>query len=375
MEHMFKVNQTAFQLSAKAPSYVLFMEVKNDLLAVGASNNDIKVYNADSFRMVNKLEGHKGFVVGLKFDAVDDSCLWSCSKDRTIMSWDVQHGLGDVAFRIPKYTPLCFDMSVDGKYFVVGCACISGEDEAEAPVFVFERGVVDPIAVIEAHSDDVVRISFNEKIPHQFATASMDGAANIVDISLFETVEEVDDAITLTLMADSSLEKVGFFGNSGEFLYGLTHDERLVLWHSAPRGDDEDELLSTFDDPRGMIQGFEASYLIDVLFYDGRLFLLAGDDDGNLCLCHVNMASIEAVYLLPEGHCNRVRCIFWNAAKDVLITGGDDTSICSWSSTPPQKTISPSKNKRNSDADHEIDFEKGSIEGGEKKAHTKTHTY
>eukprot|EP00056_Hartaetosiga_gracilis_P023024 m.34790 g.34790 ORF g.34790 m.34790 type:complete len:383 (+) comp9951_c0_seq1:24-1172(+) len=367
--HMFKVNQTSFQLSAKAPSYVLFMQARDSVLAVGASNNVIKLYNLETFRLITKLEGHKGFVVGLKFDPENADCLWSCSKDGTIMSWDVQHGLYDVVFRIPKFTPLCFDMSVDGKYFVVGCACVSGEDEAEAPVFVFQRGVSEPIAVLEMHSDDVVRVTFNKQQPAMFASASMDGAANIVDVSLFESVDDADDAITITLMADSSLEKVGFFGDSGEFLYGLTHDERLVLWHAHPREEDEDELISSFDDPRACVQGFEAHYLVDLIYTGGRLFLLAGnDDDGSLCLCHVNLGSIEAVSLLPEAHCNRVRCVLWEAEKDMLITGGDDTSICSWSSTAPQ----PSASSQNKTKRHEGEDERDQAKGGDRNQQTES---
>ena len=68
--------------------------------------------------------------------------------------------------------------------------------------------------------------------------------------SNLQDLESPDDALVHTLNSESSVSKIGFFGPSHEYLYGLTHIETLLLWHAYEREGEDEDLIADFSDLR-----------------------------------------------------------------------------------------------------------------------------
>lgn len=83
--------------------------------------------------------------------------------------------------------------------------------------------------------------------------------------------------------------------------------------------------LSTFS------QGLQTDYFIDCIYQQDvqRLFLVAGSDDGNIHISHVNIDGVTPALPLYGGHSGVVRCLHWD--EDGIVTGGEDSILCQWS--------------------------------------------
>ncbi|HEX2896841.1 MAG TPA: hypothetical protein VHP63_02180, partial [candidate division Zixibacteria bacterium] len=72
------------------PAKPLSQDFSSDgkLLAVGCEDNVVRIYDFESRKLVNKLEGHRGAVYSAQFFPGNDKIL-TCSRDSTLRIWDV----------------------------------------------------------------------------------------------------------------------------------------------------------------------------------------------------------------------------------------------------------------------------------------------
>ena len=59
-------------------------------LAASSSNNDIKIYDPETFSFISQLEGHTATINEIKFSCTNPSVLFSCSSDGTLRIWDIR---------------------------------------------------------------------------------------------------------------------------------------------------------------------------------------------------------------------------------------------------------------------------------------------
>eukprot|EP00049_Salpingoeca_infusionum_P015624 m.305781 g.305781 ORF g.305781 m.305781 type:complete len:368 (+) comp15911_c0_seq8:300-1403(+) len=339
LEQLYPTKRAAFKLSMADPAYILEMvaDPSGSLLAVSSSDGTVKVFDRTSLSMLAKHAGHRRGVVGMGFTH-DGRGLWSAAQGGSVQMWDARTtGPAATHIDIGGWALSSFANSGDGIHIAVGTE-LKGED---ASVHLYDVRRTDaPVAEFtDAHSDDIVCLAFSHSAPNRLATASTDCLCNILDLTLLSEAEEPEDCIELTLMADSSLSKVGFFGPNGSLVYGLTGDETLVLWHGEPQGDDETEEVAKFTQLREHLteQGCATDYVVDCMFDEAadRLYLVSGEHNGTLSISNINLDTVTPLISMTGGHATTVRALQWNTQDHTIITGGEDSFLCQWTSEAP----------------------------------------
>ena len=56
---------------------------------------------------------------------------------------------------------------------------------------------------------------------------------------------------------------------------------------------------------------------------------------GDVVVMQVTEAGIVPVQRFAGGHSSVIRSFYWNAAANMIVTGGEDSRICLWGPTPP----------------------------------------
>jgi WD40 repeat protein len=55
---------------------------------------------------------------------------------------------------------------------------------------------------------------------------------------------------------------------------------------------------------------------------------------GDINLMHVNIGQLQLCQTLKGGHTEVVRSVAWNPQTNVMYSGGEDSKLCTWTSTP-----------------------------------------
>lgn len=87
-------------------------------IAVGYSDNNIRIFSADNLSLLHEWEAHRNSVFSVKFNAAGDR-LYSGSRDARLKVWDVASGYtlaNEVVAHLYAINHL--DLSPDGKHFV-----------------------------------------------------------------------------------------------------------------------------------------------------------------------------------------------------------------------------------------------------------------
>ncbi|KAI1315946.1 WD repeat-containing protein 89, partial [Mortierella claussenii] len=242
-------------------------------LIVSASNHEIKLYNPATLAIKSLLRGHQDTITQIK--AHNEHIVMSSSKDGSVAVWDLRTDGGPVqVFTTPTHTPLLsFDLNLSENILAAGSELV----QFDANIYFFDaRSNTSTILKTydESHSDDITNVKFHPTNPARVMTGSMDGL--ICQFDLTDMDEE--EGLLVVSNTGASINKIGYFGPSAEYIYCLNHMETLSLWNS-----DDADAIHQFGDIRGASNpslGLTLDYGIDCQYEpeSGRLYLLSGSN-------------------------------------------------------------------------------------------------
>lgn len=171
-----------------------------------------------------------------------------------------------------------------------------------------------------------LQVKFSSVDPYLFSTGSMDGLVCVFDTRLLSE----EDSLTSILNAEASVAKVGFFGPSEDFIFALTCSETFCIWH-AKEASRHSHLLNIRESLKETFQ-MQVDYFVDCSFHSpsGRLYVLGGDNEGNLYILNAGINGFVPLAVLTKGHTELIRCADWDHERESLITGGEDGYLCHW---------------------------------------------
>ncbi|XP_041376335.1 WD repeat-containing protein 89-like isoform X2 [Gigantopelta aegis] len=192
----------------------------------------------------------------------------------------------------------------------------------------------------ESHQDDITQVCFHPAKPNCLGTCSTDGLVCVFDIN--KTSE--DDALMLTLNAESSVDRIGWCGSEVSSVYCLTDIGTFHIWDSQ----EGDSLQSRSDIKESLLEDCSVDYLVDCVPVNSESspLLVAGTNSGVVRILDLSHNDIKTVTSLSGGHRDKIRCCHWNSQSERLVTGGEDSLLCQWSlSEGAQTEKTPNENK------------------------------
>lgn len=186
----------------------------------------------------------------------------------------------------------------------------------------------------DVHSDMITQLRFHPTKDHILTSAAEDGLIATYDTST--SAEE--EAIQTILNTECPVSRFDYFGVDYEGIYSLSTVETLSFWHfpSAQR-------VAYF--PR-IREDLQADYLVDCFSVPNSndVYLLAGDHSGKGMVVQMEPNNFKPVGILEGGHAASIRCCHANFTPNLntgarnlrIITGGEDSRLCSWDTLPPE---------------------------------------
>ncbi|KAI9144980.1 WD40-repeat-containing domain protein [Paraphysoderma sedebokerense] len=298
-----------------------------DHFAVSASNHEIKLYDYNG-RFLGSMKGsHNAPITQIEFERANGNLLFSSSKDGTLNLWDLRDPkLPAVVYKSPKSQPItCFSINSDVS-LMAGGTDLTGEDAAI--VFWDPRSTSHLHSFVESHSDDITCVHFHPSNPHLLLSGSTDGLACVLNVQGFDE----DEAIVSVLNTESSVNRVNWFGQNGEYIYTATHIEELRIWNA------EGEKLFNYGDVRGLSDSYadlSLEYMVN-LQYDSnsdKLYLLSGSHGGQISIFNINGSDFNLLSLLQptvNTHNETIRTVHWDFQRELLMSGSEDSKLCIW---------------------------------------------
>ncbi|KAG0224413.1 WD repeat-containing protein 89 [Actinomortierella wolfii] len=322
--------------------YIFDITANQSNLIVSASSHEIKLYNPSTLAINRVLKFHTDAISQIK--AHGDNFIFSSSKDGHVALWDLRtEGAPVQTYSSARRDPLLsFDLNCAEQVLAAGTEL--NEEMYEAYIHFFDTRMAsatnsanNPVVKTfnESHSDDVTQIKFHPTNPMRLMSGSVDGLVCQMDIS-----QEEDDAMEVVANTEASIHKIGYFGPQAEYIYALSHMETLSLWMS-----DQADMIHNFGDVRGVSNpalGLTLDYMIDCQYdpVTQRLFLLAGSNEGNINILHVNSDSLQLCQVLQGCHTEIVRGIAWHPQRGIMYSGGEDARLGLWTTADAQGPFS-----------------------------------
>ncbi|KAL5561476.1 hypothetical protein UlMin_031223 [Ulmus minor] len=324
--------------------YVFQIVPKNDWtsMAVSLSTNAVKLYSPVTGQFYGECKGHSDTINHISFAGpVDPHVLHSCSSDGTIRGWDTRT-LQQVSSINAGPSQEIFSFSFGGSTDnLLSAGCNS------QLLFWDWRNKKQVACLEESHMEDITQVHFVPSQPNKLVSASVDGL-----ICIFDTEGDIndDDNLESVINVETSIGKIGFFGESYQKLWCLTHIETLSIWDWK---DGKSE--ANFQDARSLASNGwtldDVDYFVDCHYSEEgkRLWVVGGTNAGTLGYFPVSygaggtIGSPEAV--LGGGHAGVVRTLLPmsilqsgpNQGQGIFgWTGGEDGRLCCWLSDDSQ---------------------------------------
>ncbi|CAL5194463.1 unnamed protein product [Lathyrus oleraceus] len=336
--------------------YVFQIIPKDDwsAMAVSLSTNAVKLYSPVVGQYYGECKGHSATINQILFSSPSNPhVLSSCSSDGTIRAWDTRI-FQQVSILNAGPSQEVFSFSTGGPN---GCLVAAGCD---SQVLLWDWRNNKQIACLEdSHMDDVTQVHFVPDEPGRLISASVDGL-----ICIFDTSGDIndDDHLDSVINVGTSIAKVGFFGESYQKLWCLTHIETAGIWDWK---DGRNEV--NFSEARSLASESwnldHVDYFVDCHYSKEaeKLWLIGGTNAGTLGYFPVNYSGTATIgaaeAILEGGHTSVVRSVLPMSRIHSELgssssshsyssgifgwTGGEDGRLCCWlSDDSPQKNQS-----------------------------------
>ncbi|CAL4892536.1 unnamed protein product [Urochloa decumbens] len=287
---------------------------------------------------MGECKGHEGTIHEISFSVPSSpQVICSCSSDGTVRAWDTRNFKQISALRGSASQEM-FTFSFGGSN---GNLLAAGSN---AQVLLWDWRNSKQVACLEeSHMDDVTQVKFAPNQQSKLISAAVDGL-----VCVFDTDGDIDeDSHLLSVMnAETSVAKMGFFGNMYQKLWCLTHIETLSVWdwNDGSRELNLEDARSLATDKWNLDH---VDYFVDCHYSlpDDRLWLIGGTSAGTLGYFPVRndpagaIGSAEAI--LEGGHTGVVRTVYPAAGTHESLgqsrgifgwTGGEDGRLCCWRS-------------------------------------------
>ncbi|TVU51611.1 hypothetical protein EJB05_03051 [Eragrostis curvula] len=312
---------------------------ENSTLAVSLSTNALKFYSPATGQYLGECTGHGGTINEISFSAPSSpQVICSCSSDGTVRAWDTR-SFKQISLLRGGASQEMFSFSFGGSS---GNLLAAGSN---SQVLLWDWRNSKQVACLEeSHMDDVTQVKFAPNQPSKLISAAVDGL-----VCVFDTDGDIDeDSHLLSVMnAETSVARVGFFGNTYQKLWCLTHIETLSIWDW---NDGTREL--NIEDARSMATDRwnldHVDYFVDCHYSlpDDCLWLIGGTTAGTLGYFPVRNDPAQAIgsaeAILEGGHTGVVRTVLPAASTHQSglgqhrgifgWTGGEDGRLCCWRS-------------------------------------------
>ncbi|KAM1449639.1 hypothetical protein EV2_008471 [Malus domestica] len=317
--------------------YVFQIVPKDDwtAMAVSLSTNAVKVYSPVTGQYYGECNGHSATINQIAFSGPSTPhVLHSCSSDGTIRAWDTRAFQQVSSFHSGSSLEI-FSFSFGGSgnnLLAAGC---------DAQILFWDWRSNKQVACLEdSHVEDVTQVHFIPDHQSKLLSASVDGL-----MCIFDTKGDIneDDHLDSVLNVGTSIGKVGFFGETYEKLWCLTHIETLSIW------DWKDASETSFQDARSLAsKGWtldDVDYFVDCHYSREaeQLWVIGGTNSGTLGYFPVsykgNKAIGSAEAVLGGGHTGIVRSVLPMSSMPSGSsqghgifgwTGGEDGRLCCW---------------------------------------------
>lgn len=314
--------------------YVFQIAARDDstLMAVSLSSNTIKLYSPETGQYFGECRGHSRTINNIAFSAPSfPHVLHSCSSDGSLRAWDTRtYNQVSYVHAGPSQEIYSFSFGGSGdSLLAAGC---------KSQILFWDwRNKKQAACLEESHVDDVTQVSFVPGYPNKLLSASVDGL-----MCFFNTDGDIndDEHLESVINVGTSIGRVGFFGDTSQNLWCLTHIETLSVWDWQ-----DARIEANFEDSRGLASEMwmldDIDYFVDCHYSleNDKLWVIGGTNSGTLGYFPVNykggkgaIGSAEAV--LEGGHKGVVRSVLPMRKRRGIFgwTGGEDGSLCCWSS-------------------------------------------
>ncbi|OWR41806.1 putative WD-repeat protein YNL035C [Danaus plexippus plexippus] len=312
-------------------TYINKLSINKSLhVAVSVLDNSIEVYQLtnSSLSKVCRLSGHRDSLTELVFNPKEEHLLYSAGHDG-IKLWDTRsNGLCAQEYKdepdaVPRQYE-CMDVSCSGRLLAAGSAL--QEDDAYL-VFWDVRNPQPLGGYWNSHTDDITQVKFHKEKSEILSSGSLDGLLNIYNV--LEATE--DDALTYSLNVDNSIEKISWLSEDVVACCTQSHDAQL--WNSC-----SGDLLQSYDREK-IARGIKRlraddCYLVDMFTSrDKSTVILTGSYSGEGNLLRSATAEDKKLRLSCNFIKNKqvVRCLGYDAERDILITAGESGLVTVWS--------------------------------------------
>ena len=298
-----------------------------------------------SLRAVGKSKGRQeGLITDAQAVLGSPTLIQTSSTDGFVRTWDLRtHEI------VESYT------KGPGKSF---CSCANNSNLVAAGVceqlVLWDRRTRKIISSFEdTHAQDIIQMKFNPAFPNALISGSEDGSLAVFDVS--QVIDE-EDSFVGAVSINTSISKIGFYGNDKSSLWCTSGTESVHWWDWKQSCNPESiggagVTAEALEPRQSLLVGSRPSdYLISCHYsnIEDSMFTLVGDIQGSVAIYNsfnpqgtsqVAFSS-QPLHLLTGGHKDIVRAVVpctdslqlqkGMEKSPILLSGGEDGRICLW---------------------------------------------